>query len=240
MKEMLTRYQGGVKETLNSLEVTEQINIFRSKEDNKSNLGHNDLLKVIRIEFDEEIAEGKISQCFYDTKYNKNLPMYKLTLNQSKQILMRESKFVRKAMIKYIENLEQALNKTMSIEDMIIGQAKSMKALRIEMEEVKDKVDNKMGLSGSQDYCIQNLVNKRVYSEAKKLFEVEELTVNIKKSIRPIFSEINKLIKIKFGISHRKDIPQSKYEEATKFINNWYISLETQLKVIDKFEELIK
>lgn len=45
----------------------------------------------------------------YKNSQNKEQPMYILTLNQAKQVLMRESKFVRKAMIKYIEELENKL-----------------------------------------------------------------------------------------------------------------------------------
>ena len=48
------------KDTMTSLEVLEQINLFREKED-KSELAHGDLLKIIRIEFGEEISQGKIS-----------------------------------------------------------------------------------------------------------------------------------------------------------------------------------
>lgn len=38
--------------------------------------------------------------------------MFSLTFNQAKQVLMRESKFVRKRMIVYIEHLEEVLRKT--------------------------------------------------------------------------------------------------------------------------------
>lgn len=65
-----------------------------------------DLLKIIRDEFEEEINEQKILPISYKDSMNREKPMYILTLNQAKQILVRESKFVRKAMIHYIEELE--------------------------------------------------------------------------------------------------------------------------------------
>lgn len=95
-----------VKDTITSLELLEQINIFRREEGNRTELGHNDLLKVIRDEFEEEISLGKISQSTYINSRGKEYPMFVLTLNQAKQVLMRESKFVRKAVILYIEKLE--------------------------------------------------------------------------------------------------------------------------------------
>ena len=72
-------------------------------------LEHKDLLKVIRDEFEEEIDEGKISPVEYKDKKCENRPMFILTYNQAKQVLLRESKFVRRAIIHYIEVLEQAI-----------------------------------------------------------------------------------------------------------------------------------
>ena len=98
-----------IKDTITSLELLEQINIFRREEGNRTELGHNDLLKVIRDEFEEEISLGKISQSTYINSRGKEYPMFVLTLNQAKQVLMRESKFVRKAVILYIEKLEKRI-----------------------------------------------------------------------------------------------------------------------------------
>ena len=114
------------KKTLSSLELLEQINLFRQeeyKEKRKNNtlteaeakrgkfveLEHKDLLKVIRDEFSEEINERKISLVEYKDKKGEKRPMFLLTLNQAKQVLLRESKYVRRAIIHYIEVLEQAI-----------------------------------------------------------------------------------------------------------------------------------
>lgn len=97
------------KNTITSLELLEQINLFRKQEGNRAELQHSDLLKVIRDEFSEEIAEGKISCGSYKDKQNQNRPMFELTTAQAKQVLVRESKFVRKAVIHYIEELENKL-----------------------------------------------------------------------------------------------------------------------------------
>ncbi|MDY4012033.1 MAG: hypothetical protein SOY60_10285, partial [Fusobacterium gastrosuis] len=108
-----------VKDSMTSLELVEQINIFRKKENRKTVLLHKDLLKIIRDEFEEELQEGKISPLFYEAKIGnggkKKQPMISLTLSQAKQVLVRESKFVRRAIIQYIEKLEQELNKPKEI-----------------------------------------------------------------------------------------------------------------------------
>ena len=96
---------------MTSLELLEQINFFRKQEGNRAELQHSDLLKIIRDEFEEEINEGKISCGSYKDKQNQNRPMYILTLNQSRQVLVRESKFVRRKVINYITTLENELDK---------------------------------------------------------------------------------------------------------------------------------
>ena len=97
------------KNMITSLEILEQINIFRKQEGNRTELQHKDLLKIIRDEFEEEIGEGKISPTSYKDQWNREQPMFKLTIPQAKQILLRESKFVRKAVIHYLEELENRL-----------------------------------------------------------------------------------------------------------------------------------
>lgn len=94
---------------MTSLELVKEINMFREQEGNRSELKHSDLLKVIRDEFEDEINEGKISSVEYKDAKGEMRPMFELTLSQSKQVLVRESKFVRKAVIAYIERLEKAL-----------------------------------------------------------------------------------------------------------------------------------
>lgn len=97
------------KNTITSLELLEQINLFRKEEGNRAELQHRDLLKIIRDEFEEEINEGKISPVTYKDKKGEERPMFELTTAQAKQVLVRESKFVRKRVIHYIEELENRL-----------------------------------------------------------------------------------------------------------------------------------
>lgn len=66
------------KNQITSLELVEQINFFRSQEDNRSELQHKDLLKVIRDEFEDEIGEGKISLGSYKDKQNQERPMFQV------------------------------------------------------------------------------------------------------------------------------------------------------------------
>ena len=150
MNELILKEQ---KDKITSLELVDQINIFRKQEGSKKELQHKDLLKVIRDEFEEEINEGKISPVEYKDKKGELRPMFELTLNQAKQVLMRESKFVRKAMIHYIEELEKQLGTIITEEDrlklslfskdpeVVVRSHKAL--LEIETSELKKELEQK-------------------------------------------------------------------------------------------------
>ena len=129
-----------VKDTITSLELLEQINIFRKQEyeDKRirgtlteaeqrkgvyTELLHKSLLDVIRDEFEYEIGEQKILPSSYKNSQNKEQPMFILNINYAKQILMRESKYVRRAVILYLNKLE---NKIKELESQISSKDKLM------------------------------------------------------------------------------------------------------------------
>lgn len=134
------------KESINSKELLDQINIFREmeyKEREASNtlteaqkkrghyieLRHDNLLRTIKDEFNikidllnfeetlKEIVKQKNEPIYIDgifvstyiDKWNRQQPMFILTIDQAKQVLLRESKVVRKAVIQYLNLLEKRI-----------------------------------------------------------------------------------------------------------------------------------
>lgn len=142
MKDLITKEN---KETITSLELVEQINLFRSRENNRVELKHKTLLQIIRDEFSEEINEQKILPVTYKDSKNEDRPMFILTFSQAKQVLVRESKAVRKAVIKYLEELENKLrynlpqNYTEALRQLLT-QVESNQKLINKIEEDKPKV----------------------------------------------------------------------------------------------------
>lgn len=108
------------KDTLTSLELLEQINLFRKEEGKDNELLHKNLLSVIRDEFEDEINGLKIQPVSYKDKKGEERPMFILTLSQAKQVLLRESKYVRKHVIAYIDKLENALRTVMTEKDKLL------------------------------------------------------------------------------------------------------------------------
>ena len=126
------------KESINSKELLKQINYFREMEyqEKKENnllteaqkkrghyieLTHDNLLKIIRDEFNIKVNavnknavknnnhyNGPVETTYKDDK-GELRPMFILTIDQAKQVLMRESKVVRKAVIQYLNLLEKRI-----------------------------------------------------------------------------------------------------------------------------------
>lgn len=158
------------KDTITSLELVEQINFFRKEEGKKTKTQHYDLLKIIRDEFEEEINQGKISVVTYTDKKGEDRPMYILTLSQAKQVLMRESKFVRRAVIHYIEDLEKQLENT---------DTKYLKEQAAQMTELENRIEAlERGYKQSQ---IDEPVTVSGYARLKGVFLETFICANIGK-----------------------------------------------------------
>ncbi|WP_338956864.1 hypothetical protein LDJ98_03015 [Fusobacterium nucleatum] len=126
------------KESINSKDLLKQINYFREMEyqEKKENnllteaqkkrghyieLTHDNLLKIIRDEFNIKVNavnknavknnnhyNGPVETTYKDEK-GESRPMFILTIDQAKQVLLRESKVVRKAVIQYLNLLEKGI-----------------------------------------------------------------------------------------------------------------------------------
>lgn len=179
MKDLITKEK---KDTITSLELVEQINLFRSKENNRAELKHYDLLKIVRDEFSEEINEGKISAVAYKDSKNESRPMFILTFSQAKQVLVRESKVVRKAVIKYLEDLENRLrynlpqNYTEALRQLLT-QVESNQKLIAKIEEDRPRVSFAETIEKSSDSILVRelskiLANENIHIGQNKLYSL--------------------------------------------------------------------
>ena len=128
---------------ITSLELLEQINFFRKQDGNKTELRHDTLLNIIRDEFDDEIHAQKILVMFQDVKIGKGATRkslyYILTYDQGKQVLMRESKFVRKSVIKYIQALEEKNKQSFNELDMLYARLHKTSD-HLELKEITERI----------------------------------------------------------------------------------------------------
>lgn len=116
MNNQLITMDFGSEAMISSFDLLIQINNFREQE-TKRILNHGDLLKIIRSEFDEEIRFGKISNMVIVRELpnggHRNDPYFELTISQAKQVLLKESKQVRRKVIEFLENVERIFANSM-------------------------------------------------------------------------------------------------------------------------------
>ncbi len=176
MENLITIRQGVTsRRTITSLELVEQINLFRKEEGKETSLRHDTLLNIIRDEFEEEIGLQKILETQYTHPQNKQkYPMFELTIAQGKQVLLRESKFVRKRVVEWLESLEQAI-KPMTAGELLMAQAQGMialeKAQQVQAQQIAlqnerlTKIEAKISTKNEDYFTISgysNIVGRRV------------------------------------------------------------------------------
>jgi len=126
---------------VSSVYLVEQVNIFRREEFNNIVLLHKSLLAKIENEFSEEIEQQIILPSSYLAGNGKREKCYELDFEQSLQLLMGESKTVRKKCVAVIVNKSLSVP-TNFIEAMELATEtlKRNEVLLIENSEMKPKI----------------------------------------------------------------------------------------------------
>ena len=205
------------KDKITSLELLTEINKFRKEEGNRTDLQHKDLLKIIREEFSEEIGEGKISPTSYKDQWNREQPMFVLTLSQARQVLVRESKYVRKSVIHFLETLEEKIKNpfaNLSIQQMMIATLQEQEKIVNRVEILENKVDNEIRVDNGEQRKIQRAVATRVY---QRLDIVPELTEEKKYMFQAIYRDL----KDRFGVASYRDIKRKDLRDCLEYVSSW-------------------
>ena len=204
------------KQTITSLELLEQINFFREKEGKKTELQHKDLLKIIRNEFDEEIHEGKISPMFRDVKIGNGAtrkePYYILSLSQGKQVLTRESKFVRRAVIHKLEELESEQPKQINT---------NISKLFLEMSQAYTELENRIENLEKNNTLIeynQSFITVSEFAKMKNFSEWEYMPRNLGGKATCISKKLN----LPIGRIYKHNIKDGKVK-GRYFVNTYHI-----------------
>ena len=145
-----------------SVELVDVINHFRTLDGKKTMWHHKTLLEIIRDEFNEEINEQNFLPVnFYTDKKGEQRPMYKLSNSQAKQILVRESKAVRRAVIKLLEYLEQHNNHNLKVLNEREAYLYEQGLIINTVDKMAELVKKTKELSNKKDICqrIINLIN---------------------------------------------------------------------------------
>lgn len=235
-----------IENKINSLELTEQINFFRKQYDDKKELEHKDLLKIIRSEFEEEINQGKISPVSYKDKKGENRPMYILTLSQAKQVLVRESKSVRKATIKYIEELENQLTtkskKVISAEDLEIKKQKLEimdRNAKIRMSNQFLKIAKLTNDEKYKDVLIANSANCLSDVQLLELPKLEQKTYTATEIATLLNTTAHRIGKLSNEYNLKTDEFGCWYHDKSRYSNKHVESFRYYKNAIDVFRDLV-
>lgn len=145
-----------------SVELVDVINHFRTLDGKKNKLLHKNLLALIQDEFSEEINGLNFQPVnFYTDKKGEQRPMYKLSNSQAKQILVRESKAVRRAVINLLEYLEQHNNHNLKVLNEREAYQYEQGLIIDTVDKMADLIKKTKELSNKKDICqrIINLIN---------------------------------------------------------------------------------
>lgn len=173
---------------ITSLDLLKEINLFREQEyyykiENNLSLNkveerngkytelrHDTLLNIIRDEFEEEISSQNILEATYLHPQNKQkYIMFILTLEQAKQVLMRENKYVRKGVIAYINSLEKKV-------ETLVNTINKKDLLKLNIINANTEMDRMVALNQYQIEYVQPLEIKAEYTD-KVLSSEGTLTV---------------------------------------------------------------
>jgi hypothetical protein len=205
------------KDRITSLELLEQINLFRKQEGKKKDLRHDTLRDIIKDEFEEEILFQKILEKSISSNGGRPIKSFELTLNQAKQVLMRESKFVRRAVIHYIERLENALKSNKSQKEQLL----------LELEKPLERLGSIFNIN-LQSIGYENLSNFK--QSIDKYLECEK-------------DKEKELIKASIEAYHIFNLNNEKEIETEKFIEklNLYIQHLRMMNLFnEKIEEIVR
>lgn len=227
---------------ISSLEVLKQINIFRKSEGKKTELAHNDLLKIIRNEFEEEIHEGKISQMFFDLEIGngakRKSPFFELTIAEAKQILVRESKFVRKSIIKLLEELEK--NKEVKLNSYMISdpikraeawilEEKERQRLELENKNLNTEVMHK------EDVIVTLVKDVTLAEKRQRITQIVRYNSNeYKERYNLLYSEFEK----KYHMNLKRRINSDEYKHIKPRIKSKMELIDRGLNMIPELFEL--
>ena len=145
-----------------SVELVDVINHFRTLDGKKNKLLHKNLLALIQDEFSEEINGLNFQPVnFYTDKKGEQRPMYKLSNSQAKQLLVRESKSVRRAVIKLLEYLEQHNKHNLKVLNEREAYLYEQGLIIDTVDKMADLIKKTKELSNKKDICqrIINLIN---------------------------------------------------------------------------------
>lgn len=203
--EMKKRFQQRKDNTVTSVELVDIINNFR-KDEGKTELRHNDFMTKIRKELETLTSLGlgnqrNFSLVKYTDKKGEERPCFELNHDGMLEMLNSESAYCRYKTIEYINNLKAQIEQPkqpQSIEDLIIMQAQSVKALKEDVQALKaGQQQNDDKIQGIRDVVAINSSDWK--ADCKTLIVKISTSLGGFSHIQDVYKEVYSSIDRRFG-----------------------------------------
>jgi Rha family phage regulatory protein len=185
---------------------------------------HADVLRDIRkMECSEEFRLRNFAVSSYVNTQNKEMPMY--FMNQKGFTLLamgytgKEAMKFKEAYINEFERMEEELKKPRVLSEreqlvaamkLSIESAEEIASVKEEVKEVRGMVENQITLDHGEQRRVQIGIASRIY-------ELE----NNKELRSPLFAELYREIRNRFGVTSYKDIKRKDMMSALNYIEAW-------------------
>jgi Rha family phage regulatory protein len=171
----------------------------------------------------EEFRQHNFVQSFYLNSQNKEMPMYQMNKKGFTLLAMsytgKEAMKFKEAYIDQFEKMEEELKKPRVLSEreqlvaamkLSIESAEEIASVKEEVKEVRGMVENQITLDHGEQRRVQIGIASRIY-------ELES-----DKQLRsPLFAELYREIRNRFGVTSYKDIKRKDMMSALNYIEAW-------------------
>ncbi|MER2169004.1 MAG: Rha family transcriptional regulator [Psychrobacillus psychrodurans] len=189
---------------------------------------HKELLRTIRG-FSEILGERNFAQSdfFIESSYlnsqNKSFPCYLLTRKGCDMVAnkMTGAKGVlfTAAYVTRFEEMEKKLllPKPLTEKEQLkasmrlsLETSEEVEVLKVEVNELKNKVENQITLDHGEQRRLQKLISSKVFEHARS-----------DDHKRLLYPELHREIKDRFGVSSYKDVKRHELQSAIRYVESW-------------------
>lgn len=154
--------------------------------------------------------------------------MFELTLSQAKQVLVRESKYVRKAVIHRLEKLESTLNSNSNSGGGLLQATQNLLNICIEhdnrINNLEHKVDSEIRVDSGEQRKIQKAVGNRIYQRMDIVQNHENKQL--------MFQSLYRELKDRFGAASYRDIKRNELTDVLLYISSWIEPADLRSKAV--------
>ncbi len=189
---------------------------------------HSELMKSIRTYY-EYLGQGNFPRADffiiseYEDAQSKKRPCYLLTRKGCDMVANKmtgeKGVLFTAAYVTRFEEMEKVINQPKALSEkeqlkasmrLSLETSEDVEFLKVEVNELKDKVDNQITLDHGEQRRLQKLISSKVFQHA-----------NSDNHKRLLYPELHREIKDRFGVCSYKDVKRHELQIAINYVESW-------------------